>query len=191
MDTLASCLREVQGHLVVLHRAANAPPTPFIDHSGVLRDARTGRKIHGVGGGEHSSDDTADEDDPMSESPVLSTIRVMCLRTTSAGYSFFDSGDISMLGRPAERTSRAGVGMCSPYIPSKGIELKLFIRQSYPYGRILILILSRPGQLFFAYQDGMPIFSLSVPPFPSVCRPLLVTLSVYSMVLVVPVPDMI
>lgn len=74
LATLASYLKEVQSQLVVLHRAANAPSTPFIDHSGVLRDARTGRKIHGTGNNGTMSDengDSADEDDPMSMCPLI------------------------------------------------------------------------------------------------------------------------
>ena len=118
LDTLASYLRDVQAMLVLLHRAANAPPTPFIDHSGILRDARTGRKIHGTGNG-HSSDENGeeqdgDDEDPMSGSLVCLTFNVFLTHPTSAGYSFFDSGDISMLGRSARRNERSHVGKVIP-----------------------------------------------------------------------------
>lgn len=65
LDTLESYLREVQKILVHLHRAANAPPTPFLDHSGTLRDARTGRPINGHLSDENS--ESGDDDDAMSK----------------------------------------------------------------------------------------------------------------------------
>lgn len=47
LDTLEGFLRDAQRVIVHLHRAANAPPAPFVDHTGTLRNARTGRPIYG------------------------------------------------------------------------------------------------------------------------------------------------
>jgi carnitine O-acetyltransferase len=43
---------------VQLYKAANERPAPFIDHTGVLRDSKTGRPING-----YMSDE--EEDDSM------------------------------------------------------------------------------------------------------------------------------
>ena len=58
LDTLQGYLHDVHRMLVQLHRAANERPAPFIDHSGTLRDSKTGRPIHGG----LSDDDDGDED---------------------------------------------------------------------------------------------------------------------------------
>lgn len=47
--------------LIQLHREANERPAPFVDHTGVLRDSKTGRPIGG-----HAIEVTVD-DDPMGE----------------------------------------------------------------------------------------------------------------------------
>jgi hypothetical protein len=47
LDTLQGYLEEVQRVLVALVRAANERPEPFVDHAGVLRDSKTGRRING------------------------------------------------------------------------------------------------------------------------------------------------
>ncbi|KAF7294546.1 Carn-acyltransf domain-containing protein [Mycena indigotica] len=75
LHTLRSYLLEVQRILIQLHRDANERPAPFVDHSGILRDSKTGRAING-----HI--DTDDEDE----------IEI-------AGYSFFDTGDVKLLGQ--------------------------------------------------------------------------------------------
>jgi hypothetical protein len=46
LDTLQGYLEEVQRVLVALVRAANERPEPFVDHAGVLRDSKTGRRIN-------------------------------------------------------------------------------------------------------------------------------------------------
>ena len=46
--------------LVALVRAANERPEPFVDHAGVLRDSKTGRRINGA-----VSDDEEEEVDSM------------------------------------------------------------------------------------------------------------------------------
>ncbi|EJD00440.1 acyltransferase ChoActase/COT/CPT [Fomitiporia mediterranea MF3/22] len=99
LDTLESYLRDVQRILVHLHRAANAPPTPFIDITGILRDARTGRPIHGQ--------PIEDENNEYDEYEV---------DEGTTGYSFFDSGEIKLLGRAdrERRSLRSHVGKVIP-----------------------------------------------------------------------------
>ncbi|KAF5379902.1 hypothetical protein D9757_007181 [Collybiopsis confluens] len=72
LDTLKGYLLDIQRMLIRLHREANAPPSPFVDHSGVLRDARTGRPIDGWYG---------EAEDEIS----------------LPGYSFFGSGDVERI----------------------------------------------------------------------------------------------
>jgi len=48
LDTLQGYLYEIQRILVQLHKAANARPAPFVDHLGILRDSKTGRRIIGI-----------------------------------------------------------------------------------------------------------------------------------------------
>jgi len=78
LDTLQGYLIDVQRILIQLHLAANAHPEPFVDHAGVLRDSKTGRPING-----RSSPNGYD----AYEADSL------------PGYSFFDSGEIELLGR--------------------------------------------------------------------------------------------
>ncbi|CAA7260966.1 unnamed protein product [Cyclocybe aegerita] len=77
LDTLKGYLLDVQRLLIQLHRAANERPAPFVDHLGILRDSKTGRPIHGA---------TSDGDSDEEEVPL-------------PGYSFFDSGEVALLGR--------------------------------------------------------------------------------------------
>ncbi|KAF9222802.1 carnitine acetyl transferase [Gyrodon lividus] len=86
LDTLQSYLLEVQRILVQLHLSANERPAPFVDHSGILRDSKTGRPING-------SDDGASDD----------------YEDTMPGYSFFDSGDMELLGG-RKRSPYANIG---------------------------------------------------------------------------------
>ncbi|KAH6905792.1 carnitine acetyl transferase [Coprinopsis sp. MPI-PUGE-AT-0042] len=78
LDTLQGYLHEIQRMLTQLHRAANERPAPFVDHTGILRDGKTGRPINGLSGGESSEE----EDE-----------------AAMPGYSFFDSGSVELLGR--------------------------------------------------------------------------------------------
>lgn len=69
LDTLQSYLLEVQRILVSLYLSANERPAPFVDHSGILRDSKTGRPINGQSG---SDDDASDGyEDTMSQSTSL------------------------------------------------------------------------------------------------------------------------
>ncbi|KAI5119672.1 hypothetical protein M0805_009617 [Coniferiporia weirii] len=94
LDTLQNYLRDVQRIIVHLHRSANAPPAPFVDHTGILRDARTGRAING-----HLSDENSESG---SEEDAIT------------GYSFFDSGGIDLLGREQRRSTPLPVGKVIP-----------------------------------------------------------------------------
>lgn len=38
---------DIQRTLIQLHMSANERAEPFVDHGGILRDAKTGRPIHG------------------------------------------------------------------------------------------------------------------------------------------------
>lgn len=80
LSDLKGYLLEVQRILIQLHRSTNERPAPFFDHAGILRDSKTGRPIsnsHGYGSDESGSD----------------------YENTMPGHSFFDSGDIDLLGR--------------------------------------------------------------------------------------------
>ncbi|KIK54537.1 hypothetical protein GYMLUDRAFT_48663 [Collybiopsis luxurians FD-317 M1] len=86
LDTLQGYLLEIQRILIHLHRAANEPPSPFVDHTGVLRDARTGRPIDGWYGEEEEE-------------------------IALPGYSFFGSGDVEkILQRRREEHPFSNVG---------------------------------------------------------------------------------
>ncbi|EGO19260.1 hypothetical protein SERLADRAFT_364059 [Serpula lacrymans var. lacrymans S7.9] len=78
LDTLQGYLLDIQRILVQLHLSANERPAPFVDHAGILRDSKTGRPINGHGYG-HDEYVNGYED-------------------TMPGYSFFDSGDVELLG---------------------------------------------------------------------------------------------
>lgn len=111
LDTLQGYLEEVQRVLVTLVRAANERPEPFVDHAGVLRDSKTGRRINGT-----ESDDE-EEVDSIRTSSVLPFWRwygmTYCPLYTAA-YSFFDSTsyDVELLGRTRKRQDPHTVGEC-------------------------------------------------------------------------------
>jgi carnitine O-acetyltransferase len=72
LDTLKGYLEEVQRALVALVRAANERPEPFVDHAGMLRDSKTGRRINGA-----VSDEDEDEDS-MRASSLFSCCLLDC-----------------------------------------------------------------------------------------------------------------
>ena len=45
LDTLSSYLKDVQQMVLQIHRQANERPESFVDHSGMLRDAKSGKVI--------------------------------------------------------------------------------------------------------------------------------------------------
>ncbi|EJD46993.1 acyltransferase ChoActase/COT/CPT [Auricularia subglabra TFB-10046 SS5] len=95
LDTLQGYLLEVQRMVLQLHRQANERPRPFVDHAGVLRDARTGVPISAA-----YIDDTEDD-----EKTAYDQI---------TGYSFFDSGEVDLLKRARVREHRFLVGKPLP-----------------------------------------------------------------------------
>ncbi|KAI0093093.1 acyltransferase ChoActase/COT/CPT [Irpex rosettiformis] len=95
LDTLQGYLQDVQRLLIQLHQSANPAAEPFVDHAGVLRDSRTGRPINGRISPEHEHDAYDDAD-------------------TMPGYSFFDSGDIEVLGRRKRAPSYYNTGKVIP-----------------------------------------------------------------------------
>jgi hypothetical protein len=56
LATLQAYLYEIRGMLIALWREANERPEAFVDHAGVLRDARTGKAI------EEAADEKEDEE---------------------------------------------------------------------------------------------------------------------------------
>ncbi|KAF5386863.1 hypothetical protein D9615_002089 [Tricholomella constricta] len=92
LDTLQGYLVDVQRLLIQLHRSANERPAPFVDHLGVLRDSKTGRPINGY----HSEDSNSDTEE-----------------FTMPGYSFFDSGDVELLGH-RKKSAHSDVGKVIP-----------------------------------------------------------------------------
>jgi carnitine O-acetyltransferase len=100
---------EVQRILIQLHRSANERPAPFVDHAGILRDSKTGRPINGHGYG--SDESGSDYEDTMRESFGYAQLFVtLPIDIFLAGYSFFDSGDIDLLGR-RKRSMYANIGV--------------------------------------------------------------------------------
>ncbi|KAI0338209.1 acyltransferase ChoActase/COT/CPT [Trametopsis cervina] len=93
LDTLQGYLNDMQRLLVQLHLSANPRPEPFVDHAGVLRDSRTGRPINGRISPEHDAYDDTD---------------------TMPGYSFFDSGDVEVLGRRKRAPAYYNTGKVIP-----------------------------------------------------------------------------
>lgn len=81
LDTLQSYLLDVQRILVQLYLSANERPAPFVDHSGVLRDSKTGRPINGQSGSDDGASD--DHEDTMSELRLV----ILTYQLISVGYS--------------------------------------------------------------------------------------------------------
>jgi len=81
LDTLQGYLHDIQRLIIQLYRQANERPPPFMDHTGNLRDAKTGHAI--IQRKDDGTEDELDEDLP--------------------GYSFFDSGEIELMNRRRER----------------------------------------------------------------------------------------
>jgi len=103
LDTLQGYLEEVQRVLVALVRAANERPEPFVDHAGVLRDSKTGRRIDGSIGDEEEVDNMRASFSPP---PYDHFYDMLCIAT----YSFFDSYDVELFGRVRKRQDPHTVG---------------------------------------------------------------------------------
>ncbi|KAI0028481.1 carnitine acetyl transferase [Vararia minispora EC-137] len=98
LDTLASYLLDVQRILVQLVRAANERPEPFVDHAGILRDAKTGRPVYNSVPSRAGSSDAVED---LEEEAAIS------------GYSYFDSNDVGLVARTRPR-SKHSVGKIIP-----------------------------------------------------------------------------
>ncbi|KAF8577064.1 acyltransferase ChoActase/COT/CPT [Ramaria rubella] len=81
LDTLQSYLQDVQRLIIHIYRQANEHPSPFMDHAGTLRDAKTGNPI--INGNREPEEEEVEEDLP--------------------GYWFFDSGEIDLMGARRKR----------------------------------------------------------------------------------------
>jgi len=117
LDTLQGYFYDIQRILIQLHKAANARPEPFVDHLGILRDTKTGRPINGMADDEDS--ENLDEGVPM------------------PGYSFFDSGEIELLGRRKKNSRYSNVGeyISRPIVIRSSSEQ--YLRQGHSVGGIL------------------------------------------------------
>jgi len=71
----------------------------------VLRDSKTGRPINGFVDGEENDDDG----NTVCTYLLLLLLRLGELRADIAGYSFFDSGDVELVG-PRKRSQYYNVG---------------------------------------------------------------------------------
>ncbi|RSH90094.1 hypothetical protein EHS25_001427 [Saitozyma podzolica] len=78
LATLQAYLYEIRGMLIALWREANERPEAFVDHAGVLRDARTGKAI------EEAADEKEDEE-------------------MFSGFGFFDVGAAQETAPQAKR----------------------------------------------------------------------------------------
>ena len=94
LDTLQGYLLDIQRLLIQLHRSANERAAPFVDHLGILRDSKTGRPINGTDSDEDEVDVTICEFSLLEFDDIC-----FILTRVLAGYSFFDSGDVALLGR--------------------------------------------------------------------------------------------
>jgi carnitine O-acetyltransferase len=70
-----------------------------VDHRGVLRDSRTGRPIEGVVG--DGTLEGEEEEEVHLRVFFFGVFEVMWIDVfwCAAGYSFFDSGEVALLGR--------------------------------------------------------------------------------------------
>ena len=60
LSTLESYLIDVQKMILHIYRQANERPAPFVDHTGTLRDAKTGEPIMAISGDDDEEDDGED-----------------------------------------------------------------------------------------------------------------------------------
>ncbi|KAG8741894.1 hypothetical protein FRC10_002307 [Ceratobasidium sp. 414] len=95
LDTLSSYLKDVQQMVLQIHRQANERSEAFVDHSGVLRDAKTGKMIA------HLTAQTP------AQTPGVNALELEEEASTS-GYSFFDSIEVEKFNRRRPRRSAIG-----------------------------------------------------------------------------------
>ncbi|CUA69616.1 carnitine O-acetyltransferase [Rhizoctonia solani] len=99
LDTLSSYLLDVQQLILQIHRAANERAGNFVDHSGVLRDSKTGKVIA------HLNAQTPVQ--TPGQTPGPNTLELEEDASTS-GYSFFDSVEVQKLARRRQRNTAVG-----------------------------------------------------------------------------------
>ncbi|KAG8971093.1 hypothetical protein FRB90_010608, partial [Tulasnella sp. 427] len=89
LATMQSYLLDVQKMIVGLYKAANERSDAFVDHSGALRDVRTGTVLVAPANVEQEEEDDADE--------------------ITGGYSFYDSGEVeSFIAKRKRERRRVG-----------------------------------------------------------------------------------
>lgn len=108
LDTLQSYLYDIQRLLIQVHRSANERPAPFVDHLGILRDSKTGRPINGYVSDEGSEGEGVEEISMRECFTIVIIDDNRCAKFV-AGYSFFGSGDVELLGR-RKRSGHSDVG---------------------------------------------------------------------------------
>ncbi|KIY72039.1 acyltransferase ChoActase/COT/CPT [Cylindrobasidium torrendii FP15055 ss-10] len=96
LDTIKNYLHDVQKMLNEVDREANQAPEPFVDHSGVLRDSKTGHRLRRVSVSGAYEEDEDDEEEGLT------------------GFSFFDSGDVELMGNRRRRRKYGNVGTSIP-----------------------------------------------------------------------------
>lgn len=97
LDTLSSYLKDVQQMVLQIHRQANERPESFVDHSGMLRDAKTGKVIANL----------------MYQTPAQTPAANMLElaeqeEALTSGYSFFDSVEVQKFNRRRPRPTNIG-----------------------------------------------------------------------------------
>ncbi|CAE7114775.1 unnamed protein product [Rhizoctonia solani] len=95
LDTLSSYLLDVQQLILQIHRAANERTGNFVDHSGALRDSKTGKVIAQLNA------------QTPAHTPGLGALELEDEASTS-GYSFFDSVEVQKLARRRPRNTAVG-----------------------------------------------------------------------------------
>lgn len=109
LDTLQGYLLDIQRLLIQIHNSANERPAPFVDHLGILRDSKTGRPINGSDSIEEEIEVAMREFD-FSIFWMIWNKRLTIFICVLAGYSFFDSGEVALLGRKKTSSPFSGIG---------------------------------------------------------------------------------
>ncbi|KZT04563.1 CoA-dependent acyltransferase [Laetiporus sulphureus 93-53] len=112
LDMLERYLLEVQQMLIQLHLSMNPRPEPFVDHVGVLHDSKMGQPMKGQVTGYEKYDDGN-----IMRTFVLSSrcgVRVADGMSLPAGYPFFDSVDVELLGRRKQMPKYYNTGRIIP-----------------------------------------------------------------------------
>lgn len=111
LNTLQAYLLEVRGMLIGLWKEANERPEAFVDHAGVLRDARTGKAIN---------TEVEEGKTPGDEEMRQSATCPACWMGPSANNSQWAGSGSSMWGRRRWPLRVEGEGQRSVRLPSSG-----------------------------------------------------------------------